>query len=318
MASVVVATAYGGPEVLSVIEQPVGPPGPHEARVVVRAAGVNPIDYKMYSGAFGTDPAKLPMTLGSEVSGVVAEVGHEAVGPVGAIKTGDEVIGYRVAAGYASELIAPAEALVPKPANMDWAQAAGLMLTGATAWHCLAVTDVGPGDTVLMHGAAGGVGVMAVQLAVGRGATVIGTASPGRHSFLRELGAIPVAYGPGLADRVRGQAPGGVDAALDLVGTEEAVDVSLELVDNRTRIVTIAASGRAGQLGIKAVGGGPGADPGTEIRAAARVELAKLAAQGSLRVFVSQTFPLSAVGDAHRAISTGHTEGKIALLPSAP
>lgn len=315
MTSVVVATAYGGPEVLSVLEQPVGSPGPDEARIIVRAAGVNPIDYKMYSGAFGTDPAKLPMPLGSEVSGVVAEVGDEAVGPVGAIKVGDEIIGYRLSGGYASELIAPATALVPKPANLDWAQAAGLMLTGATAWHCLAVTDVGPGDIVLMHGAAGGVGIMAVQLAASRGATVIGTASPRRHSFLRELGAIPVAYGPGLADRVREQAPGTVDAALDLVGTDEAIDVSLELIPDRTRIVTIAAFGRAGQAGIKAVGGAPGADPGTEIRTAARVELAKLAAQGSLRVFVSQTFPLTEVSDAHRAVSAGHTEGKIALIP---
>lgn len=315
MASVVVAGAYGGPEVLSVIEQPVGSPGPGEARIVVRAAGVNPVDYKMYSGTFGTDPAKLPMQLGSEVSGVVAEVGNEAIGPVGAIKAGDEVIAYRVSGGYASELIAPANALVPKPANLDWAQAAGLMLTGVTAWHSLVATDVGPGDTVLIHGAAGGVGVMAVQLAGGRGATVIATASPAKHSFLRELGAIPVAYGPGLTDRVRESAPGGVDAALDLVGTEEAVDVSLELVPDRARIVTIASFGRAGQLGIKAVGGAPGADPGTEIRTAARVELAKLAAQGSLRVFVSQTFPLTEAGDAHRAIRTGHTEGKIALIP---
>lgn len=316
MASVVVATAYGGPEVLTVTEQPVGSPAPGEARVVVRAAGVNPIDYKIYSGAFGTDPAKLPMPLGSEVSGVVAEVGDGAIGPVGVIKTGDEVIGYSVSGGYASELIAPATSLVPKPANLDWAQAAGLMLTGATAWHCLVATDVGSGDTVLMHGAAGGVGVMAIQLAAGRGATVIATASPGRHSFLRELGAIPVAYGPGLAGRVRELAPGGVNAALDLVGTDEAIDVSLELVPDRARIVTIAAFGRAGQLGIKAVGGAPGADPGTDIRAAARVELAKLAAQGSLRVFVSQTFPLTEASDAHRAIRAGHTEGKIALIPS--
>jgi len=315
MASVVVATAYGGPEVLSVVEQPVGSPGSGEARIVVRAAGVNPIDYKLYSGAFGADLAKLPMPLGSEISGVVAEVGQDAMGPVGAIQAGDEVIGYRIAGGYASELIAPAAALVPKPANLDWAEAAGLMLTGATAWHCLAVTGVGPGDKVLIHGASGGVGVMAVQLAVTRGATVIGTASSRRHPFLRELGALPVAYGAGLADRIREQAPGGVDAALDLVGTEETVGVSLELVPDRARIVTIAAAGRAGLLGIKAVGGGPGADPGTEIRAAARIELARLAAQGSLRVFVSQTFPLAAVADAHRAISTGHTEGKIALIP---
>ena len=315
MASVVVATAYGGPEVLSVVERSIGVPGPDEARIIVRAAGVNPIDYKMYSGAFGADPAKLPMLLGFEVSGVVAEVGQDAVGPVGAIKVSDEIIGYRVPGAYSSELIVPAQALVPKPANLDWAQAAGLMLAGVTAWHCLAVTNVGPHDTVLMHGASGGVGIMAVQLAVGRGAAVIATASPARHPFLRELGAIPVAYGPGLAGRVRELAPGGIDASLDLVGTDEAIDVSLELVPDRARIVTIAAFGRAGQAGIKAVGGSPGADPGTEIRAAARVELAKLAAAGSLRVFVSQTFPLTAAADAHSAISAGHTQGKIALIP---
>ncbi len=315
LASVVVATAYGGPEVLSVIERPVGTPGPGEARIEVRAAGVNPIDYKVYSGTFGADPTRLPMPLGSEVSGVVAEVGPDATGPVGPVRVGDEVIGYRVSGGYASELIAGAQSLVPKPANLDWAQAAGLMLTGVTAWHCLAATTVESHDTVLMHGAAGGVGLMAIQLAVGRGATVIATASARRHAFLRELGAIPVAYGPGLAERVREAAPQGVDAALDFVGTDEAIDVSLELVPDRARIATIAAGGRGGQVGIKSLGGGPGSDPGTEIRTAARPELARLAAQGSLRVFVSQTFPLAGAAEAHQAIKTGHAEGKIALIP---
>src|SRR5258708_18084919 len=165
------------------------------------------------------------------------------------------------------------------------------MLTGATDWHCLVATAVGDGDTVLIHGGAGGVGVMAVQLAAERGATVIATASPARHEFLRELGAVPVAYGPGLADRVRAAAPDGIDAALDLIGTDEAVDVSLELVPDRARIATIAAFGRAGQAGIKALGGGPGADPGNEIRSAARPEPARLASQGRLRGFVLQTFP---------------------------
>jgi NADPH:quinone reductase len=314
MASVVVATGYGGPEVLTVVSEPVGTPGPGEARVLVRAAGVNPIDYKVYSGAFGKDLARLPMRLGSEVSGVVAETGPDAIGPAGPIRAGDEVIGYRVSGAYASELIADAQSLVPKPAELGWAQAAGLMLTGATAWHCLVVTAITDSDTVLMHGAAGGVGTMAVQLAVGRGATVIATASPGRHVFLRGLGAIPVEYGPGLADRVRDAAPGGVDAALDLVGTGEAIDVSLELVPDRARIVTIAAPARAGQIGIKAVGGGPGADPGAEVRSAARIELADLADQSKLRVFVSQTFPLADAAAAHRAIMNGHTEGKIALI----
>ena len=315
MPSVVIATAYGGPEVLSVTDQPVAEPGPGEARIEVRAAGVNPIDYKVYSGAFGTDPSKLPMRLGSEAAGVVTAAGPGAAGPAGPIAPGDEVIAYRAPGAYAAELTVPASALVPRPAALDWAQAAGLMLTGATAWHALAATKVQAGDTVLINSASGGVGLMAVQLAVARGATVIGTASPARHDLLRELGAHPVAYGDGLACRVRAAAPDGVDAALDLIGTDEAVDVSLALVSDRARIATIAAFARGGEAGIKVLGNGPGADPGTEIRDAARLELARLAGDGSLRVFVTQTFPLAGVADAHRAIMGGHVTGKIALIP---
>jgi len=314
-ATVVVAADYGGPEVLSVIDEPLGEPGPGEALVEVRAAGVNPVDYKLYGGAYGRDPAGLPMRLGFEVAGVVTQAGPDAVGPAGPVRAGDEVIGYRVSGGYASALVAPAQSLVPKPAALDWAQASGLMLAGVTAWHCLAATGVGAGDTVLIHGGSGGVGIMAVQLAVARGATVIATASPARHEFLRGLGAVPVTYGDGLPDRVTELVPGGVDAALDLVGTDEAVDTSVRLVADKGRIATIAAFGRAGEAGIKALGGGPGADPGTEIRTAARLDLARLAGDGALRVIVAATFPLARAADAHRAIMTGHTNGKIALLP---
>src|SRR5262249_20757476 len=148
------------------------------------------------------------------------------------------------------------------------------------------------GDTVLVHGAAGGVGLMAIQLASARGATVVGTANPARHDLLRELGAVPVAYGEGLADRVRTAAPQGVTAALDLVGTDEAVDVSVALVADRNRIATIAAFRRGLELGIKVLGGSPGADPGTAIRDAARLDLARLAGQGQLRVLVTRSFPL--------------------------
>ena len=172
------------------------------------------------------------------------------------------------------------------------------MLTGVTAWHTLAATDVHQGDTVLMHGAAGGVGIVAIQLAARRGATVIATARPSRHDFLRELGAIPVAYGGGLADRVRGAAPGGVDVALDLVGTDEALDVSLDMVADRARIATIVVTPRAREAGIKLLGGAPGADPGTEVRNAARLDLAKLAGEGVLRVFVASRYPLSQVAGA--------------------
>jgi NADPH2:quinone reductase len=315
MPPVVVAAGYGGPEVLSVVDQPTPAPGPGEAVIAVRAAAVNPIDHKAYSGMFGTDPAKLPIRLGSEAAGVVTSVGPDAVGPAGPVSVGDEVIAYPASGAYAAELVVPASSLVPRPAGLDWAQAAGLMVTGVTAWHLLAVTAVDEGDTVLIHGAAGGVGIMAVQLAVSRGAAVVATASPARHDFLTSLGALPVAYGPGLADRVRAAAPGGVTAALDLVGTDEAVDVSLELVSDRARIATIAAFARGPGAGIKLLGGGPGADPGTEIRSAARLPLAQLAGEGKLQVVVASTFPLADAAAAHRESKTGHATGKIVLIP---
>ncbi len=315
MPSVVIATAFGGPDVLAVAEEPLGEPGPGQARIAVRAAGVNPVDYKSYSGAFGADPARLPIRLGSEAAGVVTAAGPDAAGPAGPAAVGDEVIAYRAPGAYATDLVVPAAALVPKPAALDWAQAAGLMVTGVTGWHLLAATDVHEGDTVLIHGGAGGVGLMALQLATGRGATPLVTASPARHGFLRDLGAVPVAYGPGLAGRVRAEAPGGVNVALDLIGTDEAIDVSLELVTDRARIATIAGFARGFQEGIKVLGGAPGADPGTQIRDAARLELTRLAQSRALRVFVTQTFPLARAADAHRASMSGHTTGKIALIP---
>ena len=315
MSRVVVATAFGGPEVLSVADEPVPEPGPGEARIEVRAVGVNPVDWKVYSGAMGADPSRLPIRLGSEAAGVVTAAGPHAVGPAGPVAAGDEVIAFRASGAYAAELVAPAQALVPKPTALDWAQASGLLLTGATAWHALAATGVQAGDTVLIHAAAGGVGLMAVQLAAARGAVVVATASPARHGFLRELGAVPVAYGDGLEDRVRDAAPGGIDAALDLIGTDEAIDVSLALVADRARIATIAAFARGQQEGIRVLGGAPGADPGTEIRDAARLELARLAQDRALRVFVTRTYPLADVAKAHREIMSGHTTGKIALIP---
>ncbi|HUC27853.1 MAG TPA: NADP-dependent oxidoreductase [Streptosporangiaceae bacterium] len=315
MSRIVVATAYGGPEVLAVADETLAAPGPGEARIEVRASGVNPVDYKSYSGLFGSDPGRLPLRLGLEAAGQVTAVGPEAIGPAGPVAIGDEVIAFRVNGGYAAELVVPAQSLVPKPPVLSWAEASGLMLAGATAWHALAATAVGAGDTVLVHGAAGGVGLMAIQLATDRGATVVGTASRARHDLLREFGAIPVAYGDGLADRVRAAAPQGVTAALDLVGTDEAGDVSLALVADRTRIATIAAARRGLELGIKVLGGAPGADPGTAIREAARLELARLAGQGRLRVLVEQSFPLENAADAHRRSMGGHVSGKIALIP---
>ncbi|MFI8073494.1 zinc-binding alcohol dehydrogenase family protein [Streptomyces sp. NPDC086033] len=315
MSEAVVASAYGGPEVLSVIDVTVPEPGPGQVRIAVRAAGVNPFDHKMYSGAFGTDPAKLPMRLGAEAAGVVTAVGADATGPAGPVQVGDEVIAYRAPGAYAAELVVPASSVVPKPAGLSWEQAGGLMVVGATAVHVLEAISLSKDETVLIHGAAGGVGLMAVQLAVARGATVLGTASPARHELLRDLGAIPIAYGPGLADRVRAAAPEGVHAAADLVGTDEAVDVSVELVADRSRIATIAGFGRGAQAGIKLLGGSPGADPGTDVRDAARLQLTEAVEAGRLRVLIAGSHPLREAAAAHRQIMTGHTSGKVVLVP---
>jgi NADPH:quinone reductase-like Zn-dependent oxidoreductase len=154
-----------------------------------------------------------------------------------------------------------------------------------------------------------------VQLARLRGARVIATAGERNHDLLRELGAEPVVYGDGLLERVRAHAPEGIDAALDLVGSDEAMDVSLALVSDRRRIASIANFTRGPQEGIALLGGGPGADAGDELRAAARPELARLAGEGTLRVVVAATYPLASAADAHRQIATGHTTGKIVLLP---
>ena len=210
--------------------------------------------FGLYPGPYGDIINRVAMRQ-TNATGVVSAVGPDAAGPAGPVAIGDEVIAYRVSGAYATELVAPAAALVPRPPALDWAQAACLMVTGVTAWHLLAATDVHEGDTVLIHGGSGGVGLMALQLAARRGATPVVTASPSKHGFLRDLGALPVAYGPGLAGRVRAEVPGGVDAALDLIGTDEALDVSLKLVADRARIATIAGFARGFQEGIKVLGG---------------------------------------------------------------
>ncbi|MER8073409.1 NADP-dependent oxidoreductase [Streptomyces sp. NPDC094034] len=309
------AGAYGGPEVLSVINVAVPEPEPNQVRIMVRAAGVNPFDYKMYSGVFGADPERLPLRLGVEAAGVVTAVGADAVGPAGPIAVGDEVIAHHAPGAYATELVVPASSVVPKPVALSWEQAGGLLAAGVTAVHALEAIGLSEGETVLIHGAAGGVGLVAVQLAVARGATVVATASQAKHDLLRELGATPVVYGPGLADRVRTMAPEGVHAAADLVGTDEAVDVSMELVPARSRIATIAGYERGARAGIKLLGGAPGGDPGTEIREAARLQLTESAAAGRLRIVIADGYPLREAAAAHREIMAGHTTGKIVLVP---
>jgi NADPH:quinone reductase-like Zn-dependent oxidoreductase len=309
MTTVVRAESYGGPEVLAILEVPTPVPGPGEVLISVRAAGVNQADIKVYGGVWGTDPAKLPMPLGFEVTGVVAALGPD----VDAFTVGDEVIAHPVRGGYATEVVAPVRTVIAKPTGLDWPEAAGLMLTGTAAAHAVTAAAVSSGDTVLVHGAAGGVGLIAVQLASLRGATVVGTAAPAQHELLESLGARPVAYGDGLLDRVREIAPDGIDAALDLAGTDEALDVSLALVEDRDRIATIANFDRGPREGIRVLGAG--GEEGKEIREAAAPELAQLAATGRLRVHVERTFPLVEVAAAHELLAGRRATGKIVLIP---
>jgi NADPH:quinone reductase-like Zn-dependent oxidoreductase len=311
MTRTVVAEAYGGPEVLALQDIKLPELGDGQVLVDVRAAGANPIDYKQYSGDFGRDPDNLPMPIGLECAGVVRVVAAGgAQGYTGALNVGDDVIVTNAKGCYSESLVVDGAEIGHKPGGLSFEQAAGLLLVAETAWHLLTKTDVGIDDTVLIHGASGGVGLMAVQLAAARGATVIGTASPGRHDQLREYGAFPVAYGDGLADRVR--EIGTVTVALDLVGTDEALDTSVELVADRGRIATIAGFGRAPELGIAIL---TEADGGQEIRDASRGEILALVGDGRLAVTVDRVFSLADAADAHRYLQTGHARGKVVLVP---
>ena len=195
------------------------------------------------------------MALGADVRGV---------------ELGAEVVVYPVTAAYADHVSVPVSSLTPKPPALGWTEAGALLLAGTTAAHALDAAGVTSGDTVLVHARAGGVGLMAVQLATARGASVVATARWDHHGLLVSLGATPVSYGAGLLDRMREAAPEGVTAAVDLAGTDEALDTSLALVEDRTRIASVAGSDRRARAGIKRLGYGPGADAGGAVRAAAR------------------------------------------------
>jgi NADPH:quinone reductase-like Zn-dependent oxidoreductase len=253
------------------------------------------------------------MRVGLEVAGLITAVGAGAVGPAGPLSVGDAVIAYPASGGYATAITVSANVVVPKPAELSWEQAAGMLLVGATALHAVAVINVGQGDTVLVHGGSGAVGLLAVQLSIAAGATVVATASERNQKLLRDVGAVALTYGPGLLDRVRQAAPTGISAVIDAVGTDEAIDVSLILVPDRSRIVSIAARHRA-DTGIKLIG--HGADLGTEIRSNAWRDLLPMAASGELTLSPVKTFPLSEAAEAHILLADGHPNGKLVLLPT--
>jgi NADPH:quinone reductase-like Zn-dependent oxidoreductase len=309
----VIAPRYGGPEVLEVAEVDLPPAGPGEVTIEVRAAGVNPTDYKGFSGLMSSDPAALPIRPGYEVAGVVTAIGADTRLASGGGAVGDAVVAFRVpGGGYSSAITVAAEDVFAKPDSLDFPEAANLFLVGSTASDMLRVVPPSAGETVLVHGAYGSVGVVLLQLLRARGVRAIGTASEARFDEVRRFGGEPVAYGDGLERRVRAVAPDGVDAAYDCVGTDEAVDVSLAVAP-KDRIVTIAAQGRAQQDGFRAVGG---RDPeSAAYRDSVRADLLALAASGDLVVPMARTYPLTHAAEALTLLAEQHPGGKIALIP---
>lgn len=309
MAKTVVANAYGGPEVLEVIDEDLPSPGPGQVVVEMRAIGVNPIDYKLYSGEFGRDPARLPVRPGVEGAGVVVAVGDEGTD----VRVGEEVVVYAGAGAYSERVLVSAADVLPKPEPVPWESAACLLVAGGTAVDALTVTRVGEGDVVVVQGAAGGVGELVVQLAAARGAIVVGVAWEKHHDFLRTLGAAPVLPGDGLPERIRAVAPDGVDAVIDTVGTDDVVDASLALGAPLDRIVTIVAFERAARDGFLAIGAGN--ENSDRIRREARPLLIDMAGNGGLDVVVGTRFPLAQAAEAHRALREPHARGKFVLIP---
>ena len=312
-----VATDFGGPEVLRLREVEVPSPGPGEVTIAVRAAGMNPADYKHF--AAGRDRRPLPLTLGYEVAGLLAAVGPGTSIATGPAAVGDAVIAFQILGGYASALNVPASDVFAKPAPLDFAQAANLLLAGTTAAELLATAEVSAGDAVLVHGAAGAVGLSVLQQARLLGVRVIGTADPGSFAIVRALGAILVGYGDGpdeLAARVRAAAGDDIAAALDTVGSDEAVDASLALLKDRRRLVTLTAFGRAEAEGFTAIGArNPASGP---FRDRARAGLVEMAAAGDLTVRIAREFPFEDAPEAVATLAGPHPSGKLALVLDAP
>jgi NADPH:quinone reductase-like Zn-dependent oxidoreductase len=298
--------SYGHRDVLYVAEVDMPVPGPGEVVVEVRAAAINPGEASIREGHLHERwPASFPSGEGTDFAGVVHAVGEGVTGWA----AGDEVIGWSWSRSSHAEYVAvPADQLVAKPAELSWEVAGTLNVAGTTAWAAVNAVAAGPGDVVAVSAAAGGVGVFTVQLLALKGARVLAIASEANHEWLRAHEAEPVAYGDGLADRLRATVPGGITAFIDLFGPQY-VDLALELGVAPERINTIISFQRAAEVGAKAEGSAEAAS--TDVMA----ELARLAASGQLEVPIAATYPLEAVQDAFAELEQRHTRGKIVLIP---
>jgi len=297
---------YGGVDVLKVVDVPVPEPAPGQVLVRVKAAAINPGEAKIRDGLLHERwPAAFPEGEGSDLAGIVERLGPD----VTTVAEGDEVIGWvDTRSSHAEYAVVEAEHLTPKPASLPWEIAGALPVVGFTAWAAVRAVALKPGDTLVVSGAAGGVGSLAVQLARREEATVVGLAGPANHAWLTKHGVIPVSYGDGVADRIREAAPT-TDAFIDTYGGDY-IELALdELGVDPARIDTIARFDAAGKYGVKAEGNAVGAS------AATLGELAGLVAAGELEVPIAATYPLTQVRDAFAELAKGHTRGKIVLLP---
>ena len=294
-------TAYGGPEVLMWGDAPLPDPGPGQIRIAVRAASVNPVDWKLLTGVMsGGQPLAGTGYLGFDAAGVVDQVGAGVTG----VSAGDEVfgLGQHTQAEYAV-----LDAWAAKPRSIDWAVAAAAGVAGETSERGLRLLGVRAGDTIFVDGGAGGVGAVTVQMAAARGARVIASAGQANQDYLREIGAIPVLYGQGVADRVRAAAGGRVDAVFDVAGKTPAGEL-ISLVSEPSRVLSIA-NFAAGQAGARVTGGSADSRP-TE----ALAEIAGLLARNKVVIKV-QTFPFGRAAEAYRISLAGHVRGKLVLVP---
>ncbi|WP_409463139.1 NADP-dependent oxidoreductase [Amycolatopsis sp. GA6-003] len=292
---------FGGPEVLELAEVPDPRPGPDQVRISVRAAGINASDWKKRQGLMDQE---LPQAMGHEAAGIVDELGEGVTD----VEIGDRVFGFTASSGAQAEL-AVLSCYAPIPPSLSFAEAAALPAATETAARALDQLGVGSGVTVLVNGASGSVGSAAVQLAVARGARVVGTGSLATHDFLRSLGAEPVAYGPGMSDRVRALAPDGVDLALDVAGSGVLPEL-IQLAGGADHVLTIADFAGAQQYGVRFSRG----DGGHALYVIS--QLGELVEAGKFTLPVGQTFPLTEVAEAHRVGESGRVRGKLVLLPS--
>lgn len=317
MAQAITYTRFGGPEVLTLTDIDVPAPGSGEIAVRVEAAGVNPLDHKLRSGARASGEITAPRRLGGDAAGVVTGVGAGVEG----FRAGDPVVLAGVTGAYATDLVVAADRAWPRPPAVSAAVGAALGIPAGTAYQTLRSLAVGDGDTLLVHGGSGAVGQAVIQFAVRWGATVFATTSDRRADRVRELGGVPLSYEPGLEARVRaavaesGAAP--VSAAIDIAGTDEAIETSLALVADRSRIATLVRGKDADGLGIRGfMGGSPRPLSAGELawRAEAIPVTLNLLAAGAFSVELGPDFALADAAEAHRRVEAG-VDGKVTLHP---